>query len=365
MGLKAGIIGLPNVGKSTLFNALTCGNAAVENYPFCTIEPNHGIAVVPDCRLERIARHIATGRIVPAFIEVVDIAGLVRGASRGEGLGNQFLGHIKEVDAVVSVVRCFESGDVVHVNGSVDAKRDIEIIETELILKDLETVEHALGRAVKAVQTGNKELAGKAVLFEKILDGLQKGICARQLVKDNSERMLSADLHLLTAKPVLYVANTGEWGGSESEKKQVEAVAEHAKRNGDAMVMISGRIEAEIMQLPPEERPEYYASMGISESALNVLARKLYGLLNLCTFFTVNEKELHAWTIAAGGTVVEAAAEVHSDFARGFVRAEAYTVDDLEKYGSEAALRAAGKIRFEGRDAPVHDGDILFFRATP
>ncbi|MBN1307705.1 MAG: redox-regulated ATPase YchF [Chitinispirillaceae bacterium] len=364
MGLTAGIVGLPNVGKSTIFNALTSGNAAAENYPFCTVEPNHGIAALPDGRLERIAGRISTGRIVPAFLELVDIAGLVRGASKGEGLGNQFLGHVKEVDALVMVVRCFEAGDVVHVSESIDALRDIEIIETELMLKDLETVERALARTAKAVLTGDKELARKAALLERALDGLQRGITARQTVADPEERTLIADLHLLTAKPVLYVANAGEGDRSAAELERLDAVAAHAGRAGSIAVTIGGKVESEIVQLPEEERAEYYASLGITESGLAVLARSLYRLLNLRTFFTVNEKELHAWTILQGSTAVEAAAAVHTDFARGFVRADVYRVEDLERYGSEAALRAAGKIRSEGREYVVDDGDIMFFKAT-
>ncbi|MBN1577548.1 MAG: redox-regulated ATPase YchF [Chitinispirillaceae bacterium] len=365
MGLTAGLIGLPNVGKSTIFNALTCGNAAVENYPFCTIEPNHGIAALPDGRLERIVCRVPTGRIVPAFLEMVDIAGLVRGASKGEGLGNQFLGHVKEVDALVMVVRCFDAGDVVHVNGSIDAVRDIEIIETELMLKDLETVERSLTRTAKAVMTGDKELVRKAALLERVLGGLQRGVPARQSIAGPEERTLIADLHLLTVKPVLYVANAGDGDRSAAELGRLEAVAAHAAHNGGIAVTISGRIESEIMQLPGEERAEYYASLGIAESGLAVLARSLYRLLNLRTFFTVNEKELHAWTILQGSSAVEAAAAVHTDFAHGFVRADVYCVEELEQYGSEAALRAAGKIRSEGREYVVNDGDIMFFKATP
>jgi ribosome-binding ATPase len=364
MGLSAGIVGLPNVGKSTIFNALTSGCAAMENYPFCTIDPNHGITAIPDDRLEKIARYIPSSRIVPAFLELIDIAGLVKGASQGEGLGNQFLGHIKEVDAIMLVTRCFEDRDVVHVDGSVASLRDIEVIETELILKDLETVDKSLSRSMKAAQTGNKELAKSVAIFERIKHALERGLTARQTIIDDDDRSLVHDLHLLTMKPVLYVANIGDNDPSPFELEQVAAVVTHAARQKCFAISIRGKIESEIMQLSSDERQEYYASLGISKNGLTTLAQSLYQLLNLCSFFTVNEKELHAWPIVQGSTALEAAACVHSDFAQGFVRADVYCVSDLERYGSENALRAAGKIRSEGKEYIVNDGDVLFFKAT-
>ena len=364
MGLAAGIIGLPNAGKSTIFNALTSGNAAAENYPFCTIEPNHGIAAIPDIRLETITRHISTARVVPSFLELVDIAGLVKGAAQGEGLGNQFLGHIKEVDALVIVIRCFESDDVVHVDGSVDSVRDASILETELIIKDLETVERSLARSAKAVQTGNRELAATVAVLEGVQTSLQQGIPARRILSSPDERGLVADLHLLTVKPVLYLANTGDGEPSAFERRQIGALAAYAEKGNDGFFRLRGRIEAEIMQLSKDEREEYYGMIGIPENGLAVLTRELYAVLGLHSFFTVNEKELHAWPVKRGSTAVEAAAEVHTDFAKGFIKADVYSVGALERYGSENSLRAAGKIRSEGREYVLRDGDILFFKVS-
>jgi ribosome-binding ATPase len=365
MGLTAGIIGLPNVGKSTIFNSLTSGRAAMENYPFCTIEPNHGVTAIPDTRLERISGAYPAGKVVPAFLELVDIAGLVKGASRGEGLGNQFLGHIKEVDALLYVVRCFEAPDVVHVDGSIDAVRDCETIETELLLKDLETVERSIARNAKAVQTGNKELGKKVGVLEKVAAALGKGIPARRTLSDEEEFIQIADLHLLTVKPVIYAANIGDSDDNPAELKQLDALNEYARVNGSAVVPIRGSLESEIMQLSEDERDEYYTSLGIKESGLAVLARSLYELLGLISFFTVNSKELHTWTIRNGSTAVDAAGAVHTDFAKGFVKADVYSVDDLDTHRTESALRAAGKIRSEGRDYIVRDGDIIFIKAAP
>lgn len=365
MGLTSGIIGLPNVGKSTIFNALTSGKAAMENYPFCTIEPNHGVTAIPDGRLERISASHTTGKVIPAFLELIDIAGLVKGASKGEGLGNQFLGHIKEVDALVYVVRCFEASDVVHVDGSIDAVRDCDTIETELLLKDLETVERSVARNAKAVQTGNKELGKKVAVLEKVAADLGKGIPARGTVIDDEEKLLIADLHLLTIKPVIYAANIGDSDDNSGEQEQLNALNVYALANGSTVVPIRGSLESEIMQLSENEREEYYTSLGITESGLAVLARSLYQLLGLISFFTVNSKELHTWTIRDGSTAVDAAGAVHTDFAKGFVKADVYSVEDLDAYRSEAALRAAGKIRSEGREYQVQDGDIMFFKAAP
>jgi GTP-binding protein YchF len=365
MKLAAGIIGLPNVGKSTIFNALCCGKAAAENYPFCTIEPNHGIIAIPDPRLGQIFSHITTDKVVPAFLELVDIAGLVKGASKGEGLGNQFLGHIKDVDAIVHVVRCFEDDNVVHVDGSPDPLRDISIIETELLIKDLETVEKNLSRVAKAAKTGDKECASKVEIYQKLFNALSAGTPARKLEIQEEDRAVFDDLHLITAKPVLYVANIGESLSNDLENNHIARLKEYSVKENTECIVLSGKLESEIAELPEDERKEFLVSSGITQSGLENLARSIYQLLGLCTFFTVNEKELHAWTIKKGWTAPEAAGEVHSDFKNGFVKADIYTVNDLENYKSESALRAAGKIRSEGKDYVVQDGDILFFKASP
>jgi len=361
MGLSAGIVGLPNVGKSTIFNALTSAKAQVENYPFTTIDPNTGVVEVPDERLLRVTKLSPTQRVVPAFLELVDIAGLVKGASRGEGLGNQFLGHIKNVDAVVHVVRCFTDNNVVHVEGSVDPLRDIGVVATELLLADVGTVERALERAAKAAKSGDKELAEQCGVFEKVLDGLSRGIAARSVALGPGQVRLLAGLNLLTVKPVLYVANV-DGQSVVSDNDAFAKVKAFAAAEGADAVKICGKIESEIAELPQAERAEFLSGIGLSESGLSLLAKAMYKLLGLETFFTATAKENRAWTIRKGMSAQKAAGTIHSDFEKGFVKAEVFTLEDLERHGSEAALRAAGKIRSEGRDYVVSDGDIIFFR---
>ena len=364
MGLTAGIAGLPNVGKSTIFNALCNGKAVVENYPFCTIGPNHGIIAVPDDRLSRITVYSPTQKVVPAFIELVDIAGLVKGASKGEGLGNQFLGHIKDVDAIVHVVRCFEDANVTHVEGSVDPLRDISIIETELMLADSDTVERGIDRLSKAAKSGDKEIKERLEIFEKAFEALSRAIPVRKLGLPPSEAIALSELHLLTSKPVLYVANVDEDGVAE-DNLFVKSVMDYAAAEKSGFVKISGKIEAEISDLPEEQRPEFLATLGLSEPGLNVLARAIYELLGLETFFTVSPKENRAWTVHKGTIAPQAAGCIHSDFEKGFIKADVYRLDDLEHFKTEAAMRAAGKIRSEGKDYVVMDGDIIFFRFSP
>ena len=366
MSLSAGIIGLPNVGKSTLFNALCAGKAAAENYPFCTIDPNHGVVAVPDDRLGRIAAHITTQKIVPAFLELIDIAGLVKGASTGAGLGNQFLGHIKDVDAVVQVVRCFEDNDVVHVDGTVDPLRDVSTIETELLIKDLETAEKGVERVGKLAKSGDKEHKEKLAVFEKVRDALGRGTPVRALNFDGEELAVIAEMHLITAKPMLYVANVAESGlAPGAESPHGAALRGHTAKQGAACVPICAKIEAELNELPETERQEFLASLGLRESGLSALSRAIYKLLGLISFFTFNEKELRAWNLREGSTAPQAAGTIHTDFEKGFVKADVYTVEELERYTSEHALRTAGRIRSEGREYVVRDGEILFFKFTP
>jgi GTP-binding protein YchF len=365
MPLSAGIIGLPNVGKSTLFNALCSGKAAAENYPFCTIDPNHGIVAIPDERLSRIAGHISTGKIVPAFLELIDIAGLVKGASTGAGLGNQFLGHIKDVDAVVHVVRCYDDDDVVHVDGSIDPLRDLSTVETELLLKDLDTAERGVERLAKIAKSGEKEHKAQLAVFEKVRDALGRGIVARATANDEASAAAIAEMHLITAKPMLYVANMAEddLSGAARSKHYVK-LADYAAAQNIPCIPICAKIEAELCELTEPDRAEFLASLGLKESGLSALARAIYRVLDLETFFTFNEKELHAWTIRAGATAPQAAGTIHTDFEKGFVKADVYGVDDLDALGSETALRTAGRIRSEGRDYRVKDGEILFFKFT-
>ncbi|HSZ77940.1 MAG TPA: redox-regulated ATPase YchF [Chthoniobacterales bacterium] len=370
--LSAGIVGLPNVGKSTLFNAVTrTRKAQAANYPFCTIEPNQGVVTVPDSRLETLTKMSKSVRTVPAAIEFVDIAGLVAGASQGEGLGNQFLSHIREVDAIVQVVRCFENDDIHHVSGSVDAIRDIEIIQTELILADLVSIQKRFDRLQKQVRTGDKQAKAEAALLEILIPHLNSGKPALTLEVAPEEKLMMRSFFLLTAKPTIFACNVSEsdLGALSAGEtaipagKQVAAVSSyvHAHLATEAVV-ISAQIESELVDLSPEESAEYLSGLGVRESGVGILIRAVYHLLGLRTYFTTGEKETRAWTIHAGDKAPAAAGVIHSDFERGFIAAETVHFDDLVQLGSFAKTREAGKLRIEGKEYLVKDGDVLEFR---
>ena len=363
MALQVGIVGLPNVGKSTLFNALTSAKAEAANYPFCTIDPNVGVVTVPDERLRKISELIKPKSLVPTAMEFVDIAGLVAGASKGEGLGNQFLGHIRQTDAIVHVVRCFDDPNIVHVMGSVDPVRDVGIINTELMLADLDTVEKRIQRIEKTAKSGaDKKVSQEYAVLKKVVEALGKGLAARSVTVEDADMPLIRDLHLLTSKPVLYACNVNETDFQAGGNQWVKEVFKFAESENNRAVLICSALEAEIAQLPKEEQTEFLASIGAKEPGLNRLIFEAYKLLDLWTYFTAGEKEVRAWTIRRGMKAPQAAGVIHTDFEKGFIRAETYNCDDLFALKSEAAAKEAGKYRLEGKDYVVQDGDILFFR---
>lgn len=361
MSIRCGIVGLPNVGKSTLFNALTqAQNAAAANYPFCTIDPNVGMVPVPDSRLAALAEIVHPARVVPATVEFVDIAGLVAGASKGEGLGNQFLAHIREVDAIAHVVRCFESSDVVHVAGKIDPLSDIGVIDTELALADLATVEKGLERAAKASKSGDKDALRKKALLQRVKSHLDEVKPVRSMTLSPEDSRELHELQLLTAKPVMYVANVAE--GGFKNNPLLAAVEEHAAAENAVTVAVCAAIEAEIVQLDDADRPGFLADLGLEEPGLDRVIRAGYRLLGLQTYFTAGEKEVRAWTVPVGATAPQAAGVIHTDFERGFIRAEVVGYDDYIACHGEAGARESGKLRLEGKDYLMQEGDVVHFR---
>lgn len=363
MALQCGIVGLPNVGKSTLFNALTSAKAEAANYPFCTIDPNVGVVTVPDPRLHKIGQAVKTKSEVPTTIEFVDIAGIVEGASKGEGLGNQFLANIRQTDAILHVVRCFDDPNIVHVSGSVSPLRDMDVINTELMLADLESIEKRLDRLKKTAKgSTDPKQKEELALVERIHGALAKGLPARSVEVSEDELPMAKGLHLLTSKPVLYVCNVSEADFAAGGNEWVKQVEARAKEENNKTIMISCALESEIAQLSPEERKDFLASLGTEEPGLNRLIREGYALLNLITYFTAGEKETRAWTIVRGWKAPQAAGVIHTDFEKGFIRAETYNCEDLFRLGSEPAVKEAGLYRSEGKEYVVKDGDVIFFK---
>jgi GTP-binding protein YchF len=360
MGIKCGIVGLPNVGKSTLFNALTKAGIAAANFPFCTIDPNVGVVPVPDPRLQELANIAHPLKIIPTSMEFVDIAGLVAGASKGEGLGNKFLAHIREVDAIAHVVRCFEHPDIVHVSGKIDPIADIETIDTELALADLESVDKALNRAERAAKANDKEALARRPVLQRLASVLNEGKSARNAGLTAAEQALVRDLFLLTLKPLMYIANVREDGFTNNP--HLDKVRQRAATEGAEVVPVCAAIEEELAQLEDADKLAFLADMGLDEPGLNRVIRAGYKLLGLQTYFTAGEKEVRAWTVRKGATAPQAAGVIHTDFERGFIRAETIAYDDYIKYRGEAGARDAGRLRLEGKEYPVKEGDVLHFR---